>query len=162
MLSAWAQALFWRLYLDLSWFTFIYCYLDGEWSHWHTTHLSISMSIFVTNYSNVKKMLLALSSYLPFLSWRAEILEICWLSHLKSPVYKHVPSSPSNKNLKIVFRISNQNWISYLHLKQILFYFKNMYFFIIIFKNLTEINLSIFNVSVALFWIVNCIRNTHT
>ena len=33
--SVWANAPCWWPYLDLQWFSFINCYLDGELSHWH-------------------------------------------------------------------------------------------------------------------------------
>ena len=37
--SVWAKAQCWRPYIDLLWFTFINCYLDGELSHWHSHHI---------------------------------------------------------------------------------------------------------------------------
>ena len=43
--SMWANVPCWRSYLDLEWFTFINCYLDGELSHWLIPHLPISTNI---------------------------------------------------------------------------------------------------------------------
>ena len=86
--SVWAKAPCWRPYIDLSWFTFINWYLEGELSHLHSHH--IFLYLYKTFYLEIViKCVLnhlirkCIENYLAGSSWRCYKLhgthDVCYI-----------------------------------------------------------------------------------